>query len=82
MSHFLNAVQPYVSAIKKHAQDTGNEAAMHDLKPFLKDSGYLAPECYVGAVMTGIKYKYKGIYEICTTHFADDPVVEALYSEI
>lgn len=78
----LNEVMPFINAIKICAQDTNNEAAQQDLEPFLKDIGFVAPECYKEAVMLGWGNKYKGIYEICTTHFPDNDLVKDLYNEI
>ena len=73
---------PFVNAIRKRAQATNNSAAQADLLPFLTETGYLAPECYRQAIMNGWGHKYKGIYEICTTHFADDDEVKDLYNKI
>ena len=78
----LEQVMPFVNAIKKRAQDTNNKAAQHDLEPYLKDTGYMAPECYRQAIMNGWGHKYKGIYEICVTHFPDDDTVKELYNKI
>lgn len=81
-SEKLEEAMPFINAIKLRAQDTDNKAAQEDLEPFLKDIGFLAPECYKEAVMQGWGNKYKGIYEICTTHFPEDDTVKEFYNEI
>ena len=78
----LEEAMPFILEILEHARVKKNQEAQDAIEKSLRNLGFMGPECYKQAILSGWGSKHDGMYKICSTHFPDDDFVKGHYSKI